>query len=145
VSDVAQDAVLRMLAVDPTPRFETAQALRAYLWTAAWRLLLEQLRRPERQRRVANPSETSGLERLLATTGGLGRVEEVDRAAALRLAVGLLEPDEQAILDTVYFRAQGIEGAARELGISHDAAKMRVARARRSLARKLVKWIDVIG
>lgn len=145
VSDVAQEAVLRLLEVAPTPRFETTKGLRAYLWTSAWRLLLAQLRRPERGRRARNDSQTGGFENLLATTGGLGRIDEADRAAALRFVIGLLEPDEQVILDAVYFRELGIEGAARELALSHDAAKMRLSRARRRLAKKLVKWIELIG
>ena len=145
VSDVAQEAVLHLLEVEPAPRFETTTALRAYLWTSAWRLLLAQLRRPERGRRAQTDSQNVGLENLLATTGGLGRVDEADRAAALRFVVGLLEPDEQAILDAVYFRELGIEGAAQELSVTHDAAKMRLSRARRRLAKKLVKWIELIG
>lgn len=49
-SDVAQEAVLRVLELETPPHFETPQALRAYLWTAAWRLLLARLRRPECER-----------------------------------------------------------------------------------------------
>src|SRR5262245_47383993 len=39
-SDLAQEAVLRMLDLDEAPQFEHPGQLRAYLWTAAWRLLL---------------------------------------------------------------------------------------------------------
>src|SRR5690242_15439230 len=47
-SDIAQEAIARFLDVDGVPRFDHPRALRAYLWTAAWRLLAKRLRTPER-------------------------------------------------------------------------------------------------
>ena len=85
------------------------------------------------------------LDGSLATTGGQTTVDRRDRNVALELAVNLLEPDEQEILDLVYFRDLGIEGAAQQLGVNHGAAKMRLVRARRSLAKRLEGWTDLIG
>jgi len=145
VSDVAQDAVMRMLRVDPAPRFDTPEALRGYLWLSAWRLLAEQLRRPGRDPLRIDATRSGMLDGSLATTGGQTTVDRRDRNVALELAVNLLEPDEQEILDLVYFRDLGIEGAAQQLGVNHGAAKMRLVRARRSLAKRLEGWTDLIG
>src|SRR5882672_4485779 len=83
VSDVAQDAVLGLLKVATSPRFDTPEALRAYLWTAAWRLLADKLRRPGLLFRHIDPTESGELEKGLSTTGGVGEIEARDRAVAL--------------------------------------------------------------
>jgi len=145
ISDVAQDAVMRMLRVDPAPRFDSPDALRGYLWLSAWRLLAGQLRRPGQTPLRIDATKVSELDGSLATGGGQTTVDRRDRNVALELAVNLLEPNEQEILDLVYFRDLGIEGAARELGVNPAAAKMRLVRARRSLAKRLDGWTDLIG
>ena len=144
-SDVAQDVVLRVLEVEPAPHFENPGAMRAYLWVAARRLLFEHLRRRKASTVHLDPTQSGGLDKALETTGGLRGVEERDHAAALNVALHLLEPDEQQVLDLYYFRELGVAGVATEFGISHDAAKMRSVRARMILAKKLVKWTEVIG
>ena len=145
VSDVAQDTVLRVLAVSPAPHFDNPRAMREYLWTAAQNLLLDHLRRRRNSTVQLDPTQTGQLDQALQTTGGLHGVEARDRAAALGIVLHLLEPDEQQILDLCYTRDLGIAGAAAELGISHEAAKMRLVRARKSLLKKLAKWTEVIG
>src|SRR6187551_3254270 len=45
-SDVAQEAVLRLLSLEDAPRFDDPKAFRGYLWIAAWRLLLQRIRKP---------------------------------------------------------------------------------------------------
>jgi DNA-directed RNA polymerase specialized sigma24 family protein len=42
-SDLAQEAVLRLLQTESTPVFDDPRQLRAYLWKSAWRLLLNRL------------------------------------------------------------------------------------------------------
>jgi RNA polymerase sigma factor (sigma-70 family) len=145
VSDVAQDAVMRMLAVDPAPSFENTKAMRAYLWTAAWRLLAGRLRSRANGVERLDATQTGRFDDALATTGGMHAVEDRDRSVALGVAIQLLQPDEQRILALAYSRELGIDGVACELGISHDAAKTRLVRARQSLARKLAKWTELIG
>jgi RNA polymerase sigma-70 factor (ECF subfamily) len=145
VSDVAQEAVLRLLRLEEAPVFDSPQALRAYLWTAAWRLLAERLRRHPRRVARVDDSVSQALDGALATTGGLECVEASDRALALQLTVQLLEPAEREILELVYFRALGLDGAAARLGVSRDAAKMRCTRARAKLAHKLKRWSEIVG
>lgn len=145
-SDVAQEAVLRVLALEAPPRFEHAGQLRAYLWRAAWNLLVDRLREERRPVALEVESEaSSGAARELATTGGLGNVERQDGSLAIRLAVNLLEEDERSVLELVYFGDRDLAGAARELGISAGAANMRLVRARRNLALMLKDWAELVG
>ena len=144
-SDVAQEAVARLLNLEESPKFANPQALRAYLWNTAWRLLADRLRSAGSAITNLDPTQSGVLGSQLATTGGIGGVEARDMSDAMKLAVNLLEPGEQEILALVHFRDQGIDEAARELGVSRDAANMRAVRARRSLAKKLLRWTEVIG
>lgn len=145
VSDVAQEAVLRLLRVDPAPRFETTQALRAYLWLSAWRLLLARLRRPEADLGRLDPTESAKLDHALSASGGLSAVDERDRNLALAFSIQLLDERDREILDLVYFRGLGLDGAAKELGIHYDAASTRLVRARKRLAKKLEGWTELVG
>ena len=145
VSDVAQDVVLRVLQVDIAPGFETPQALRGYLWTAAQRLLFDHLRRRRTATVHLDPSQTGVLDKALETNGGLKGVEDRDHAAALSVVLQLLDPDDQKILELYYFQSIDNEGIASALRISRDAAKSRVARARMNLAKKLMRWTERIG
>jgi RNA polymerase sigma-70 factor (ECF subfamily) len=145
VSDVAQEVVMRALEVEPAPRFDHPHALRSYLWTAARRLLAEHLRRRKAPTLQLDTSRSGQLDQALQCTGGLQGVEARDHADALSVALQLLEPEDRHMLELHYFRSLDAAAIAQELGVSPDAARMRVARARTSLARKLVRWTEVIG
>jgi RNA polymerase sigma factor (sigma-70 family) len=143
-SDIAQEAVARFLDVDSAPRFDHPRALRAYLWTAAWRLLARRLQSPERRALRIDEMESWDLERGLSTSGGFAALDARERSLALDLALNLLKPAEREVLRLAYLDRLGIEGAAERLGIGRDAAKMRLVRARRELARKLCRWEEAI-
>jgi RNA polymerase sigma factor (sigma-70 family) len=145
VSDVAQEVVLRALEVEPAPRFDNPFALRGYLWTAARRLLAEHLRRGKAPALPLDSAHTGPLDQALQCTGGLRGVEARDHADALSVALQLLEPEDRQVLELHYFRSLDSAAIAAQLGVSPDVARTRVARARTSLARKLVKWTEVIG
>ena len=144
VSDVAQETVVRFLQVNTAPRFDSPQAFRAYLWTAAWRLLMQRMQKNGRHARRIDEMESWNLERGLSTSGGLGAIDAEERSVALDLALNLLRAEEREILRMVYLEHLGIEGAAERLGIARDAAKMRLVRARRALAKKLCRWEETI-
>lgn len=139
--DFVQEAFVGLLRVRPERRFEHPAALRAYLWKAAWRLLLRRSKRPLRDLATL-PSQEQSASRSLGTESGIERREP---ALALRLALELLDPDDRSILELVYLRELGIPGAARELGIRADAANMRAVRSRRRLAALLADWAELIG
>jgi RNA polymerase sigma-70 factor (ECF subfamily) len=145
-SDVAQEAVLRLLALEPPPRFHHAGELRAYLWRAAWNLLVDRLRQHRGQQALeVEPDAPSSAGRDLATSGGLTGVERQDGSLAISLAVNLLAEEERSVLRLVYWSGLDLASAARELGISSAAANMRLVRARRHLARKLKDWAELVG
>jgi RNA polymerase sigma factor (sigma-70 family) len=144
-SDVAQEVVLNLFKVKETPSFEEPAALRAYLWTSAWRLLGAHFERHGRRTRRLDASQSRSASAVLAASGGLSSVEGEDHSLALELALHLLSDDDREILEHVYFRERTVEAAAKELAITNEAAKKRVARARRRLAEKIGHWSELIG
>jgi RNA polymerase sigma factor (sigma-70 family) len=143
VSDLAQEAVFRFLRLDSAPHFEEPRQLRAYLWKAAWHLLVARVRESGRVTRLSG-SESGGLDGLAQTTGGIGALERREGGDALRLVVHLLRPVDREILELVYFDELGIDGAALELAVDRSVANTRLVRARRNLGQKLLKWSELI-
>jgi RNA polymerase sigma factor (sigma-70 family) len=143
-SDLAQEAVLRMLDLEDPPEFKDPRELRAYLWTAAWRLLLNRGRARGRSAVPLSraPSADAGL--VLEGGGGVSAAERAERHAALDVVMNLLRDEDREVLELVYFRHLDIERAAQELGVQRAAAEMRLSRARRRLAEKMVGWSDVV-
>jgi len=146
-SDLAQEAVARMLARTTPPKFEEPAQLRAYLWTAAWRLLLNRVQGASRRVTPLSSrgSQSQSLADVMATSDGLAGVLKKEQSVAVDVALELLAPDDAKILELVYFEGLPIADVAEKLGIARAAADMRLTRARRKLATKLVEWNDVIG
>jgi RNA polymerase sigma factor (sigma-70 family) len=142
-SDLAQEAVFRMLRQKDSPQFGAPEQFRAYLWKSAWRLLLNRLEKRPVQRLSQADSEEGDPQ--LAVTGGLSGVEKRERSLALDLALNLLPSDDQQILRLIYFEHLDVPASAERLGIQRGAAEMRLTRARRRIATKLLEWSDVIG
>jgi RNA polymerase sigma-70 factor (ECF subfamily) len=140
-SDLAQEAVFRMLRKEEPPEFEAPGQFRAYLWKSAWRLLLNRLGKTRARRLSEIESQEVGLG-LFAS--GLGKVEEEERNLALELALNLLKAEDREILELVYFQHLDVPAAAEKLALSRGAAEMRLTRARRRLAKKLCNWVDLI-
>lgn len=144
-SDVAQEAVLGLVKVQAPPTFERPAALRAYLWKSALRLMAAHCARAGARLEPLDPSASRGVGAILATTGGLGAVEDHERELAIGLVLHLLEPDEHQILALVYFEELALPDAAARLAISHEAAKKRLQRARTRLAAKLGAWSELVA
>lgn len=144
-TDLAQEAVLRWLRLPEPPRFDDPGALRAYLWTAAWRLLVNRVERPAHAVQRLSPEESMGLSGAFATTGGLGALAAEEQRTALEVVINLLRPDDRECLSLVYLQGLAIEEAARRAGVSRGAFDMRLMRARQRLAERLVDWADVVG
>ena len=142
-SDVAQEAVTRLLQVDPPARFESTSALRAYLWRCAWNLLIDALRRSSHRSKMGVeviPTESEQVE----TTGGIGVVERRDLSIAVRAAMELLDDEDRTVLDMVYLRGVDVAAVAKKLGLSSGATVMRLVRARRKLAERIRRLAEVI-
>jgi RNA polymerase sigma-70 factor (ECF subfamily) len=145
-SDVAQEAVLRLLSLETLPEFADAKSFRGYLWTAAWRLLLQRTRKPSRQVfRVDTTSSEVASAFVAQVTDGAGADGSEDGAAAVGLALNLMNDDEREVLKLVYFDDLKLDGAAELLGVTKEAINMRLVRARRKLAKKLTDWVRLVG
>jgi len=143
-SDLAQEAVFRLLRLDDVPEFHDPRELRAYLWTAAWRLLLNRSQRPGRSPMTLSQAQSCELAVALHGAGGGTTVERDDQALALNVVLNLLRPEDREVLDLVYFQHVSIEAAAERLGVQRAALEMRLTRARRRLAEKIVGWSELI-
>lgn len=144
-SDVAQEAVLRLLSLEDAPQFSDPRAFRGYLWTAAWRLLLQRIRKPNLPVFQLDPTGSQGGNAFVARMTTAGGGEQKDGAAAVGLALNLMTDDEREVLKLVYFDDLKLEGAASQLGVSKEAVNMRLVRARRKLAKKLSEWVKLVG
>ena len=142
-SDIAQEAVLRLLKLETVPHFADPAALRGYLWVTAWRLLLQRVRRPYRRKSSMDLGASSQLPPELVTLPESGDAAEA--ASALEFAMNLLPEDDRELLHRVYFENRKVADLARDAGVSDSAIKMRLLRARRTLAARLAAWEDVIG
>jgi RNA polymerase sigma-70 factor (ECF subfamily) len=143
-SDLAQEAVLRMLDLEEAPEFADPRQLRAYLWTAAWRLLLNRGRARGHSAVPLSRAPSADLGLVLPGGGGVSAAERSEQQAALNVVMNLLRDEDREVLELVYFRHLDVESAAKELGLQRGAAEMRLSRARRRLAEKMLSWADVV-
>jgi len=144
-SDLAQEAVLRLLRLEDAPNFDDPRALRAYLWTSAWRLLVNRMQSPGRDVVRLDDAETRTLSGVFGASGGIGALEKDEQRTALEVVVNLLKPEDRESLGLVYFQGLPIDEAARRAGVSRGALDMRLMRARQRLAERLVDWADIVG
>lgn len=144
-TDVAQEAVLALLKQDETPRFDHPAAMRSYLWRTAWNRLVDRMRGPDRRLLRLDRSRSWAFGPALQATGGMSTLETADQNIALQVVINLLQPQDQEVIDLVYFRQWTLPQVGDKLGISKEAAGMRVSRARRQLMEKLLDWNDLIG
>jgi RNA polymerase sigma factor (sigma-70 family) len=144
-SDIAQEAVLRLLNVKTNPHFDNPRALRGYLWKSAWHLLVQRFEKTRTKPLDLDWEELPGLRRFVAAAEGLRALEETERARAVALAMNFLSLEDRELLRLVYFAERDIATAADALGLTRGAANSRLVRARRELAAKLADWSDLIG
>lgn len=143
-SDLAQEAVFRMLRLEDAPEFHEPGQLRAYLWTAAWRLLLNRGRARGRSMVAISQAQSQDMALAMPGGGGVSQAERNEQAAALSVVMNLLRDEDREVLEAVYFRHEAVEAWAERAGLSRAAADMRLTRARRRLAEKMVDWADVV-
>ena len=144
-SDIAQEAVLRLLKVQSSPSFDNPRALRGYLWKSAWHLLVQRFEKKKTVPLDLESDDLPGLERLVASNEGLRGLDRSERSAALGLAMNLLGKEDRELIRLVYFAEKDIETAGDALGLTRGAANSRLVRARRELAKALATWSDLIG
>jgi RNA polymerase sigma factor (sigma-70 family) len=144
-SDLAQEAVFRMLRLEEAPEFDDPRQLRAYLWTAAWRLLISHGRARGHSAVPLSQAQSGDMGLVLQGGGGVSEAERADQGAALNVVMNLLREGDREVLELVYFQHLDIDQTAERLSIGRAAAEMRLSRARRRLAEKMVSWSDVVA
>jgi len=143
-SDLAQEAVFRLLRLEEAPEFADPSALRAYLWTAAWRLLVNKARGRGRDPLRLDAQQSREFALAMPGAGGLSQAERADQAQAMEVLLNLLRVEDREVLESIYFRHEAIEAYATRHGIARSAADMRLSRARRKLAEKMADWADIV-
>jgi RNA polymerase sigma factor (sigma-70 family) len=142
-SDIAQEAALRLLRLETIPKFADPRALRGYLWTTAWRLLVDRVRRPYTCKQSLDPAASSQLPvSLIASTAS--ESDGAERTAALDVAMNLLRPEDRDLIHRVYFEGRALVDVASDLHVSESAIKMRLLRARRNLGARLSTWGEAV-
>lgn len=143
-SDVANDAIVKLLRRGDAAHFDDAAQLRVYLWKAAWRLLIDRVRRPKLPRPRLDADSANRISDL-AERAGSRSVEKREARNAVTFALQLLPQADRSILELSYLKGLVIADLAERLGISREAVAMRLVRARRKLSSKLRAWQDLIG
>jgi RNA polymerase sigma-70 factor (ECF subfamily) len=143
-SDVANDAILKFLRRAEPPHFQDATQLRVYLWKAAWRLMIDRVRRPKLGR-VPNDSSSNLRISQLAAKLGTHSAERREAKNAVTFAMQLLPEVDRQVLELTYFSGFDLGQVGDRIGISREAVAMRLVRARRKLSSKLRAWQDLIG
>jgi RNA polymerase sigma-70 factor (ECF subfamily) len=128
--DVLQDALIAALTTDALPSGDVGAWLRAI----AARKALDELRR--KRRRVEQPlPETDGEGLQLEAADDLrGHLDVL----TVRKALATLSPTDRAVLTLVDLEGWPMAEAAKILGLTYVAIKLRASRARRKLA-KLIR------
>jgi RNA polymerase sigma factor (sigma-70 family) len=144
-SDIAQEAVLGLLKTKKPPSFSEPGALRGYLWRSAWHLLARRFTKHSGGPIRFDLGDQRVVDRFLRDAPGLEHIDREERAMAIGVAINLLSREDAELLRHVYFEDRDLATAGAALGITRDAANMRLVRARRALAARLADWEDLIG
>lgn len=143
VSDVAAEAMENVVAVKGRrPQFREPLVFRQYLWRAATRLVFRRIRQRRRRAEQVLP-EKSDVGLAAKDDRELASVNRNEEASIVHLLLQLLEPGERDVLERHYFRHETADDIAKALGVTREAAEMRLVRARRKLAGKLKVWKDL--
>jgi len=144
-SDIAQEAVLKLLRVKTSPHFDNPSAFRGYLWKSAWHLLVQRFEKKRTKPLDLTSEDHPGLRRFASSSEVLQELEESERTLAVTFAMNFLSLQDRELMRIVYFAEKDIATAAAALGLTRAVANTRLVRARRELARKLADWSDLIG
>lgn len=128
--DAVQEAFLAALTTDALPHGDIG----AWLRSIAARKALDSLRRTGRRQEQELPEDREGESELSAGESSEGARLEV---LTVRRGLALLSPSDRAVLTLVDLEGFSMAEAARMLGLTRVAIKLRAVRARRKLAKAL--------
>ena len=138
-AELAQETFVRVW--QQRTRYRPAAAFRPWIFAIAVNLARNRLRWWRRRPQVALDAWTEGLADEAAGASGAPRLEEAERAAAVRDAVAALPLDQREAL--VLFEYEGLAQAeiAAAVGATPKAVETRIHRAREKLRRSLRGWM----
>jgi RNA polymerase sigma-70 factor, ECF subfamily len=136
--DVAQEALRRTAAALREGKVHDPDALPAFVFQTATHLCLHHFRSRGREARAltrlaAAAEATAGPDPLAALVGEEAR-------AAVRRALAALDPDDRALLRSLYYEQADPAEVARRLGVTPGALRVRKHRAHARLAQLLGDW-----
>lgn len=124
--DVVQEALLRAWDKRRHLDMETdPERLRAWLFTVARNLVVDDARSARRRREVSTSD--------LPETGCADRVDRVFDSMLVSEALAALSPDHRAVIVRAYYRGHGVEQIAAELQIPPGTVKSRLHYGLRNL------------
>jgi RNA polymerase sigma-70 factor (ECF subfamily) len=127
--DVVQDALIAALTTGALPGGDVGAWLRAIVARKA----LDELRRKGRHQATSLAEADDGASWLPSGERPEGRLDVI----TVRETLGRLRPVDRAVLTLVDLEGWSIGEAAKLLGLTYVATKLRASRARRKLARML--------
>ncbi|MBX9679122.1 MAG: sigma-70 family RNA polymerase sigma factor [Gemmataceae bacterium] len=140
--DLVQEIVSRLHGDKLLNRLDQVDAPAHYLVTTIRRMLLDQDRKEKRSDRA----QELYLERKPESEDlrdPSNRAADREMQKHIRFAVNhLVDAKDRAILGRFYFESASLAGIAIELEISEGAAAQRLSRARLSLKRRLLDYLD---
>ena len=145
LSDVAQEAVLKLLQAEELPRFDDTKVFSAYLWRTAWRLLLDRLRRGHLPIVSLDAGSSDRLIEQVGQSGDQSEVEQRDAERQIAFILTLMRPEDRQVLELRFQQELSFEQIGEQLGIDSDAARMRLVRAKRRMASKLKGWQELLS
>lgn len=125
--ELAQESFVR--AWEKRIQYRSGTSPRAWILAIARSLMLEHLRRQDRDRRHL---DALVRQELLRHRGNDDAVD-AERLTALRGSLEALDQDARHLLDLVFGRGLSSEAAAEELGITPEACRQRLSRLQRRL------------
>lgn len=130
--DLAQETLRRVSAALAEGRVENLQALPAFVFQTARHLCMQQGRSAARESRALSrfQAEQDAVEQ----GDALRELVSAERRAQVRQALGGLEPGDRSLLELLYYRDEASADAARRLGITPEALRVRKHRALRRLS-----------
>jgi RNA polymerase sigma-70 factor, ECF subfamily len=145
--DVAQDTLKRVAEAIRAGRIEQPAALAAFVFQTARHICLQLQRSAEREARALSRAAIGEQPEVVprAPPDALSALITDERRAAVRSALGRLDPDDAELLRLSYYDLLSADEVAARLGTTAGAIRVRKHRALRRLADQLGSSVSNVG
>jgi RNA polymerase sigma-70 factor, ECF subfamily len=136
--DLAQETLRRVGEALRSGRLEDLAALPAFVFQTAANVCLHHYRSRGREERAL--ARVAGMGSAVSPRGPLDALIGKESRAAVRAALGRLDPGDQDLLRRIFFVEEPSADTARALGVTPGALRVRKHRALERLAGFLREW-----